>query len=77
MTLYLNGVVDTNGASNPKSYSDDIHNGGADFYIGGSGTLYSWDGLIDEPILFNDALIGAEILEMYQNGIDGDKGAGV
>ena len=75
MTLYLNSAVDTNGASNPKSYSGDIHNGGDDFYIGGIGTLYSWDGLIDEPILFNDALIGAEILEMYQNGIDGDKGA--
>jgi len=75
MIVYLNGAEDTNGADNPKAYTSGIFNSTSAFYIGGNSTSTPWDGLIDEPIIFDRALSAAEVKYIYDNGITGDKGA--
>lgn len=73
--IYLNGSLDSNGASNPKTYSAGIFNGTAPFAIGahfpaGSASNY-FDGLIDDVIVLNRALSSTEVSEIYNYGIQG------
>lgn len=76
MRLYLNGSVDTNGASNPLSYNLGIANKSAKFTTGTSEDLGSYfDGLIDDVCLFNRELSSAEVSDIYTNGCGGSAGA--
>lgn len=69
--LYLDGNLDSNGASNPAAYTGGIFNGNADFRIGAHGTTVTqfFDGLIDEVAVFNRALSSTEISDIFNNGI--------
>lgn len=71
--IYLNGSLDSNGASNPLSYTDGIANSSEPFYLGRSAAQY-WSGEMDEVIIFNRALSSGEVSEIYTSGIDGTKG---
>lgn len=68
--IYVDGALDSNGASNPLAYTGGIFNGTAAFYIGlqdgGSGLA---DGLIDEVGVFDRALSAAEVADIFNNGI--------
>ena len=73
--LYVNGVSDL---ASPASHTAGIADKTAKFAIGAFVSGYSYtifDGLVDEPIVFDRALSASEILELYQTGIDGTKGA--
>ena len=73
--LYHNGSLDSNGANNPKSHTSGIYGGTEPFYIGArSGSNNPFDGLIDEIIVLDRALSAEEVLEIYNNGISGNKG---
>ena len=50
-----------------------MFDGNQEFWIGQLGTMEA-DGLFDEIIVFNRALSAAEVAEIYNNGISGDKG---
>lgn len=70
MRIYVDGVLDSNGAENPKTYSSGIYNGTAVFAIGARfdaiGTSNSeWDGPIDEVMIFDRALTANEVFEIY------------
>ncbi len=83
--IYLDGSLDTNTSNNlscdgsqdnPCEHTDAIPDTDTTFIVGaGHGNMYYWDGLLDEIIIFDDALSAAEVLEIYTTGIDGDKGA--
>ena len=66
--VYLDGSLDTNGASNPLTYSDGVHDTTDDVYVGRRSTVY-YDGLIDELAVFNRALSATEIADIYAEGI--------
>ena len=42
--------------------------------VGGFGGSYFFDGLIDEPFVFDDELSAAEVSDIYTDGISGDNG---
>jgi len=74
--LYINGTLDERGYSyNPKAYTGGIANQSAPFLIGGylynGGLTRPFDGLIDDVAIFDRALSKAEVLEIYQHGVDG------
>jgi len=73
--LYVNGVLDSNGADNPAAHTTGIFNGDQSFRVGGENADLYFDGLIDEVIIFDRALDAFEILEMYNFGISGNRGA--
>jgi len=73
--VYIGGSLDSNGADNPIAHTDGIYNGSSAFDIGRTGAVDEADGLIDEVIIFDRALSAAEVLDIYNNGIDGTKGA--
>jgi hypothetical protein len=69
--IYVDGELDADAVE----YSGGLHNSTAQFHIGSydsSNALY--DGLMDEPIVFNRALSADEVADLYANGIDGTKG---
>jgi len=77
--VYVDGVLDTNGASNPKTYDSGIFNGSSIFAIGvnfgsGSPSTDFFDGPIDELIVFDRSVTVDEITDIYQDGISGNKG---
>lgn len=62
MQIYFNGSA--NGAS--VSYTSNIYNGTASFYIGVNGDMgYYYNGLIDEAIVWDTCLTDDEIAEVY------------
>jgi hypothetical protein len=69
--LYINGVLDSNGASNPKAYTGGIFNGSGTFRIGAFGNTPSefYDGLMDEVAIFDRELTAAEVNGIYNDGI--------
>lgn len=72
--LYVNGELSSS-ANNPTAHTGGIFNGSAEFRIGATPTPSGYfDGLLDEVIVFNRALSAAEILDIYTNGISGNKG---
>jgi hypothetical protein len=71
--VYVNGVLDSNGADNPKAFTAGIYGSTAPFWIG-AGVGEYFDGLIDQPIIFDRALSAAEILDLYNDGNEGEKG---
>lgn len=75
--LYVDGSVDSNGVNNPKTYSSGIANKSYPFVIGDfaiDGSYKPFDGLLDEAIIFDRDLSLAEITEIYNHGISGNKG---
>lgn len=74
MRVYINGALDSNGASNPSAYTNGIYNSTSIFAIGslttGGAIDSKFDGLIDDAIVFNRALSAAEVKEIYQYGTD-------
>ena len=72
MRIYVNGVLDSNGADNPKSYTAGIYNGNQEFRIGARpDASENADGYIDDVAVFNKALSAAEVADIYANGLDG------
>lgn len=71
--FYFDGVLDSNGANNPKAYTSGLYDGGGAFYLGRTDTVYL-DGYMDEAIILNRALSAVEVVEIYTHGIDGTKG---
>ena len=70
--IYVDGYLH----STPTAHTTGIFNGGDAFGVGSrDADNYTFDGLIDEPAVFDRELSAAEILEIYRNGIDGTKGA--
>jgi hypothetical protein len=76
MRLYVDGSLDSNGADNPKTYSNGIYNGNEQFRIGiRSDSADRADGLFDEYFVFDRALTADEVVIIYNNGISRNKGA--
>jgi hypothetical protein len=71
--IYLNGSLDSNGASNPKTYSSGLYTSSQVFRLGRSGSDYLI-GNIDDVAVFSDALSSAEVTEIYTYGLDGSNG---
>ena len=72
--IYVNGILDTNGSNNPKSYTNGIYNGVAKFSIGSKmgnnvGSNFC-DGLIDEAMVFNRALSADEVMQIYLGSVN-------
>lgn len=69
MRVYVNGLLDANGASNPKVHSNGIFAGTSEFTVGGifnTGVVSNeFTGLIDEVMVFDRALTAAEVLALY------------
>lgn len=81
ITVYLDGVEDTNGTDNPKSHTGGIYDTdawwglGAMIATGGGSVLAPFDGLIYEAGVWTRTFSASEILEMDLWGIDGERGA--
>jgi hypothetical protein len=72
--LYINGVLDSNGADNPKTYSAGLYNSSEYLvFFGAGGTGYI--GYLDDVIIMSTALDTDEITSIYQHGIDGSAGS--
>jgi len=75
LRVYVDGILDSNGADNPKTYSGGIYAGNSPFAIGvnfSSGSplgANSADGLIDDVGIFDRALSAADVLDIYNNGL--------
>jgi len=67
--VYVNGVLDSNGSSNPRPYTPGIFDGDEQFSIGcyffNDARTRFFDGLIDEVMVFDRALSAAEVLGIY------------
>lgn len=70
LRIYVDGSSD----ATPQAHSTGIYAGNAAFSIGVENAQLYYDGLMDEVIVFNRVLSPAEILEIYNNGISGNKG---
>ena len=74
MRLYVNGSLDCT----PLAETGGIYNSSSEFRLGATGTGGSsgsyFDGLIDEPFVFDDELTSAQVAEIYSSGISGNKG---
>jgi len=73
--IYVDGSEDSNGASNPLSFSEGLDNSDQAFTVGaypGAGSPF--DGLIDEVGVWSRAFTPAEVLDIFTNGIDGSRG---
>ncbi|HUV95810.1 MAG TPA: LamG domain-containing protein [Anaerolineae bacterium] len=70
VSIYVDGLLDSNGASNPLDYTGGIADKAADVFVGkqDGGSTY-WDGLIDELAVFDRALSATEVLGIYESGI--------
>lgn len=68
--IYKNGILDTNGANNPKAYTGIIYNSTAPNYqfCGGSAATPAtfFDGKICYTFLYNRVLSPSEIQQLYQ-----------
>jgi hypothetical protein len=75
---YLNGSLDSNGASNPIAYTAGIYAGTAPFLVGASFNSGAYangmDGLIDDVAVFDRELTSAEVSDIFTNGIAGVAG---
>lgn|SRR3990167_8492871 len=70
--IYLDGVLSSNGASNPITYTAGLFDGTAAFYVGGRTAASSLlDGKLYDVGLFNDALTADEVFEIYSHGMSG------
>lgn len=77
--VYVDGVLDSNGSENPKTYSSGINAGTSYFAIGGRASSTAtprytddlWDGLIDEVGVFDRSLDSTEINEIKDYGLQG------
>jgi hypothetical protein len=73
-TIYVNGQSDGS-----AGYTPGICDGAADFVIGAQGAYTDLENpanaFIDEVGVFSDDMTSAQINEMYDDGLDGDKGA--
>ena len=71
MRIYVDGSLD----STPLAKTDGIFDGNSSFFVGSGDTgINPFDGLIDEPVVFNDALSSSEVSEIHVSGISGNKG---
>ena len=73
--VYLDGSLDSNGASNPAAYINGVFDGTNDFRIGcygNGGALFShFDGLVAEVGVFDRALSAEEVKEIKDYGLRG------
>jgi len=69
ITVYVNGVQDTNGINNPIAFTGALADTASPFTLGTHGGAYFFDGLMDEVAVFSRALSAAEILNAYTYGI--------
>ena len=77
MTIYVDGFIDSNGANNPKAYSDGIASGGtAPFVVGQNSEMNAqeFNGLIDELSIYDGSLSDQQILTLMWTGIGSDRG---
>lgn len=75
--VYVDGLLDSNGAENPKAYSGGIADKSSEFRLGRHPVDdWEYDGLMDEVFVFNRALSAAEVLEIKTNGIQTPAGGG-
>ena len=68
--IYVNGVLDANGAENPYAYTGGIYDSSTQFELGhrvASSNYY--DGLMDEVAVFNRALSADEVADIFNFGI--------
>jgi hypothetical protein len=59
MQMYINGIL-----NNATSFTDSIYGYTSDLFIGGT-TGYTFNGDVDEVMIFNRTLTGTEISGMY------------
>ena len=70
MRIYVNGVLDSNGADNPKAHTGGVFDGDVSLRIGAqyeSGA--EWDGLLDEIAIFGLDLSATDINDIMDNGL--------
>ena len=69
MRLYLNGILDENGANNPKTYSSGIFDNATPVLLGAGGNGVTQGGFINAKILdscmLNKALTADQIYDLY------------
>lgn len=76
MRIYVNGSLACTPGDTCTAKDDGLYDTSSVFVIGsisGAGSYY--DGLIDEVIVFNRGITATEVLNIYNNGITGTKGA--
>ena len=74
--IYIDGSLDSNGASNPLAYTGGIFDGTHEFRVGdrnagGSSINYKFDGLMDDVGIFDRALTSVEVSDINTNGLVG------
>jgi hypothetical protein len=64
--IYLNGVLDSNGSNNPKTYSAGIYNNSEKFCLGSNSDASRFlDGYLDNAKFYDAALTSSEILNLH------------
>ncbi len=65
--LYINGVLDSNGANNPKACTGSIYSGSSDFCIGikSDKAANPFNGVIDDAAVWDRALSASEVSTLY------------
>ena len=76
MRIYIDGVLDSNGADNPKAYTGGITDNAREFRIGGQeyteGCVPGFaDVLMDDICMFSRDLSSSEVIDIYNNGCQG------
>jgi hypothetical protein len=67
--VYLDGVLDANGADNPKLYAGDIDDNASPFELGRLINVgREYDGLMDEVAVLSRELTSAEVSDLHTNG---------
>lgn len=66
--LYLNGSLDSNGSSNPQSYSSGIYDNASDLSIGGQAGANFFTGRVDDVGIWNTSKTATEISYLNQLG---------
>ena len=70
MRIYIDGVLDSNGANNPKAYTSGINDGTAAFMVGNrASTAAPYDGLIDDVGIFDTALSSTDVNAIMNLGL--------
>jgi hypothetical protein len=68
--LYTNGVLDSNGSSNPKSWTVALYNNSLDFCLGAFPTPSNYfNGYLAHVMVFNQAKSATQVLNWHNTGL--------
>lgn len=68
--LYVNGLIDSNGSSNPKAWTASLFNNALDFCLGAFPTPSNYfNGYLAHVFVFNQAKTATQVLEWHNTGL--------